>query len=85
MLGLDRGNGSMRALCDPARRRFGEEYAAALQEMIALNEQALFSSRAVGEDGRATALAFRDRTIQKIRDEIKWWKRAWIKWIQCLY
>lgn len=85
VLGLDRGNGSMRALCDPARRRFGEEYAAALQEMIALNEQALFSSRAVGEDGRATALAFRDRTIQKIRDEIKWWKRAWIKWIQCLY
>lgn len=84
-LGLDRGNGSLRQLCEPAQERFGEEYACQLEEMISLNDRAMFSSRSLEEKHRETALQFRNTTIQKVNTQEKWYRRLWLKWVRCLY
>ena len=84
-LGLRRGNGSMRALLEPARRRFGDDYASALEEAIRLNDLALFSSHALTQAQRASALKFYADTRGSLKKNVKWYRRVWIKWVQCLY
>ena len=84
-LGLRRGNGSMRSLCEPARQRFGDDYASALEEAIRLNDLALFSSHALTQAQRASVLKFCMDTRQCLEKNVKWYRRVWIKWIQCLY
>ena len=84
-LGLRRGNGSMRALLEPARRRFGDDYASALEEAIRLNDLALFSSHALTQAQRESALKFYDDTRGSLKKNVKWYRRVWIKWVQCLY
>ncbi len=83
--GLHRGNGSMRALCGPARQRFGDAYASELEEAIRLNDAALFSSRALTQAQRETMLKFCTDTRQCLKKNVKWYRRVWIKWVQCLY
>ena len=84
-LGLSRGNGSMRTLCEPARQRFGEDYALELEENIRLNDRAMFSSHALTREQRDAALKFYEDTIKCLQSHVKWYRRVWIKWIQCLY
>ena len=84
-LGFDRENGSLRQLIDPAEQRFGAEYAEKLDEMITLNERAMFSSRPMEEFHRERALAFRDMTIQNVNTHEKWYRKLWLKWVRCLY
>ena len=84
-LGLRRGNGSMRALLEPAKRRFGDDYASALEEAIRLNDLALFSSHALTQAQRASALKFYDDTRGSLKKNVKWYRRVWMKWVQCLY
>ena len=84
-LGFDRGNGSVRQLCEPAEERFGEEYAQKLDEMITLNDRAMFSSRPMEETHRESVLQFRDMTIQNVNMQVKWYRRLWLKWVRCLY
>ena len=84
-LGLDRGNGSMEELCPVARQRFGEEYAASLKAMIALNGRAVFSSRQLEEERRAEMLTFYESTLQNLKRELPWWKKVWLMWGLCLY
>ena len=84
-LGFDLGNGSLRQLKEPAEERFGEEYAGQLNEMITLNDRAMFSSRPLEETHRESLLAFRDTTIQNIEKQEKWYRRFWLKWFKCLY
>ena len=84
-LGLCRGNGSMRALLEPAKRRFGDGYASALEEAIRLNDLALFSSHALTQTQRESALKFYDDTRGSLKKNVKWYRRVWIKWVQCLY
>ena len=84
-MGLRRGNGSMRGLLEPARRRFGDDYASALEEAIRLNDLALFSSHALTQAQRASALKFYADTQGSLKKNVKWYHRVWIKWIQCLY
>lgn len=84
-LGLRRGNGSMRTLLEPAKRRFGDDYASALEEAICLNDRALFSSRALTQAQRESALKFYADTQGSLKKNVKWYHRVWIKWIQCLY
>ena len=84
-LGLRRGNGSMRALCEPAKRRFGDDYASALEEAIRLNDIAMFSSHALTQAQRESALKFYADTQGSLKKNVKWYHRVWIKWIQCLY
>ena len=84
-LGLRRGNGSMRTLLEPAKRRFGGDYATALAEAINLNDRALFSSHALAQTQRESALKFYADTQESLKKNVKWYHRVWIKWIQCLY
>lgn len=84
-LGFDMGNGSMRQLTEPAEERFGEEYAKQLDEMITLNDRAMFSSRSLEETHRESLLAFRNTTIENINKQEKWYRRFWLKWFKCLY
>lgn len=84
-LGLRRGNGSMRTLLEPAKKRFGDDYAAALEKAISLNDRALFSSHALTQEQRVSALKFYADTQESLKKNVKWYHRVWIKWIQCLY
>ena len=84
-LGLRRGNGSMRALCEPAKQRFGGDYATALAEAIRLNDLALFSSHALTQAQRESALKFYADTRGSLKKNVKWYRRVWMKWVQCLY
>ena len=84
-LGLRRGNGSMRTLLEPAKQRFGDDYAAELEEAIRLNDRALFSSHALTQAQRESVLKFYADTQQCLKKNVKWYHRVWIKWIQCLY
>ena len=84
-LGFDRENGSLRQLIVPAGHRFGEEYAEKLDEMISLNDRAMFSSRPMEESHWEAALAFRDMTIQNVNTHEKWYRKLWLKWVRCLY
>ena len=84
-LGLRRGNGSMRTLLEPAKKRFGDDYAAAMEKAISLNDRALFSSHALTQEQRVSALKFYADTQESLKKNVKWYHRVWIKWIQCLY
>ena len=84
-LGLRRGNGSMRTLLEPAKKCFGDDYAAALEKAISLNDRALFSSHALTQEQRVSALKFYADTQESLKKNVKWYHRVWIKWIQCLY
>ncbi|MBQ7346080.1 MAG: transglutaminase domain-containing protein [Oscillospiraceae bacterium] len=84
-LGLDRGNGSMTALFEPAARRLGPAYGDRLREMTDLNARAMFSSHQLEEVQREELLGFRQETLRLLKAGTKWKKRLWMKWIQCLY
>ena len=84
-MGLQRGNGSVTELIEPASRRFGQAYADKLREMYGLNARAMFSSRQLDEAQREALLAFRTETLQRLKTEKKWNKRLWMQWILCLY
>lgn len=84
-LGFDSGIGSLRKLCEPVENRFGQEYAGKLAEMIALNDRAMFSSRAMEEEHRSAMLQFRLGTIEQANTHLKWYRRLWLKWVRCLY
>ena len=84
-LGFDRGNGSMRDLCEPVRTRFGDGYAAEFEDMIVLNSMALFSSREMTEVERSAILEFRNKTLHHLMSGTKWNQRLWMKWIECRY
>jgi hypothetical protein len=77
-LGLDRGNCSLEVLCPVAQQRFGEEYAAKLKTMIALNGCAVFSSRQLEEAHREEMLAFYESTLLYLKQELPWWKQFWL-------
>lgn len=83
--GFHRENGSLRKLEPQLREQLGEEYVHTFQEMVCLNEQALFSSRKLEETHRQEALRFRDRTILELRTRETWLRRWWRTWIRCVY
>lgn len=83
--GLDRGNGSLRQITAPACEFYGEEYSQRLEEMIALNDRAMFSSRPLQEHRREAMLQFRMETIETVKTHVKWYRRIWQKWVKCLY
>ena len=84
-MGLNRENGSLRALSDPVRNRFGEEFGSQFEMITALNDRAVFSRKAMEESCRMTALSFRRETLNRMKAETKWYRRLWLKWLRCLY
>ena len=57
----------------------------ALAEAIRLNDRAMFSSHALTQEQRESALKFYADTQGSLKKNVKWYHRVWIKWIQCLY
>ena len=84
-LGFDRGNGSMRGLYAPLMEKYGEEYALCFTQATDLNDRAVFSAEGMEESQRDTLLEFRNQTLEKLRGDLKWYKRFWLKWVRCLY
>lgn len=84
-LGFDRKNGSMRSLQGPLEERFGAEFAQAFALVTDLNDRALFSSGPMDDTQRQTALKFHSWALRKLRSEVKWYRRLWLKWARCLY
>lgn len=84
-LGFDRGNGSMRSLCVSLAEQYGEEFAAAFDLVTDLNDRAMFSKKAMAEEERTMAKEFRTMTLEKLKNEAKWYKQLWYQWVLCLY
>lgn len=84
-LGFDRGNGSMRDLTKPLEEKYGPEFAAQFEAVSDLNDRAMFSSSPMEEDHRKSACKFHSHVLRKLKSEMKWYKRMWLKWVLCLY
>jgi len=84
-LGFDRGNGSMRDLHEPLEEKYGPEFAAQFDAVTNLNDRAMFSSNPMDEEHRKTASRFHSHVLRKLKSELKWYKRLWLKWVRCLY
>lgn len=84
-LGFDRGNGSMRELAKPLEEKYGPEFAAQFYAVTDLNDRAMFSSQTMEEEHRKTARKFHSHVLRKLKSELKWYKRLWLKWVRCLY
>ena len=84
-LGFDRGNGSMRDLAKPLEEKYGTEFAAQFEAVTDLNDRAMFSSFPMEEEQRKAASQFHSHVLRKLKSEVKWYKRVWLKWARCLY
>ena len=84
-LGFDRGNGSMRDLHKPLEEKYGPEFTAEFDAVTDLNDRAMFSSQTMEEEHRKTARKFHSHVLRKLKSELKWYKRLWLKWVRCLY
>ena len=84
-LGFDRGNGSMRELAKPLEEKYGPEFAVQFEAVTDLNDRAMFSSYPMLEEHRMTAGRFHSHVLRKLKSELKWYKRLWLKWVRCLY
>ena len=83
-LGFDRGNGSMRDLHEPLEEKYGPEFAVQFDAVTNLNDWAMFSSQTMEEEHRKTARKFHSHVLRKLKSELKWYKRLWLKWVRCL-
>ena len=84
-MGISRGNGSLRDISERVTERFGEEFAAKFEEMIGLNDRAVFSKRPMEEHCREVALQFRQEALDRLKKEVTWYRRLRLKWLRCLY
>ena len=84
-LGFNRGNGSMRDLTKTLDEKYGTEFAAQFEAVTDLNDRAMFSSFPMEEDQRKAARKFHSLVLRKLKSELKWYKRLWLKWVRCLY
>jgi len=84
-LGFDRGNGSMRVLGEPLEERFGTEFKEIFVHATDVNDRALFGNKPVEETELEVMLNFHVQTLERLKSEVKWYKRIWLKWVICLY
>lgn len=84
-MGLDRGCGSMDAVCAAAEERFGTAYGKTCREMKQLNDLVLFSNRELEEDSRTDMLRFRTKTLSYMKKHAKWYRKLWLQWVPCVY
>ena len=84
-IGFDRGNGSMRSLQTPLEERYGAEFGAQFEWVSDLNDLAMFSNYPLTEEDRTALLQFRARVLRKLKTEVKWYRRMWLKLAKCLY
>lgn len=84
-MGLDRGCGSMDAVCAAAEERFGTAYGKTCRAMKQLNDLVLFSTHTPEEEHRGDMLAFRKETLAHMKKHAKWYRKLWLQWVPCVY
>ena len=84
-MGFDRGSGSMRSLQKPLDARYGAEFGAQFEWVSDLNDLAVFSNHPLTEDDRTALRQFRALVLRKLKTEVKWYRRMWLRWVKCLY
>ena len=84
-MGFDRENGSMRDLTKPLEEKYGAEFTAEFEHVTDLNDRAMFSNIPMEEADRHTARSFRLHVLRKLKSEMKWYRRMWLRWARCLY
>ena len=75
----------MRDLTKTLDEKYGTEFAAQFEAVTDLNDRAMFSSCPMEEDQRKAARKFHSHVLRKLKSELKWYKRMWLKWVRCLY
>ena len=50
-----------------------------------INNEALFSSHAITQEQRSTVAEFRRQVLQHIKQTSKWYRKAAMQWLRCLY
>ena len=84
-MGFVRGNGSMRDLTKLLEEKYGAEFAAEFEHVTDLNDRAMFSNIPMEEADRQDARRFRLHVLRKLKSEMKWYRRLWLRWAPCLY
>ena len=84
-MGFDHGSGSMRSLQKPLDARYGAEFGAQFEWVSDLNDLAVFSNHPLTEDDRTALRQFRALVLRKLKTEVKWYRRMWLRWVKCLY
>ena len=84
-MGIHRGNGSVDALAQPLRDRFGIAFAEQFEATSRINARALFSSKPMTEPERETVHGFRQCALACLQDNSNWLSRIWMKYILCVF
>ena len=75
----------MRDLHEHLEEKYGPEFAVQFDAVTNLNDRAMFSSQTMEEEHRKAARKFHSHVLRKLKSELKWYKRLWLKWVRCLY
>ena len=84
-VGIRRGNGSLDALAQPLRDRFGPEFAEQFESASRINARALFSSKPMTEPERETVHGFRRAVLASLQANSGRLSRLWMKYILCVF
>lgn len=83
-MGLGYDGGSVFAFGESLRES-DAEYAGAVRDLAALNGEARFSSHTMTREQAKRALRVWKQTIDRLQKTVPLPRRAWLKWIRCLY
>ena len=83
-MGIHRANGSLDALAQPLRDRFGGGIAEQFESASRIHSRALFSSKPLTEPERERVHDFRQCVLICLQANSNWPSRLWMKYILCL-
>ena len=83
-MGLGYDGGSVFAFGESLRES-DAEYAGAVRDLAALNGEARFSSHTMTREQAKRALQVWKQTVDRLQKNVPLPRRAWLKWIRCLY
>ena len=83
-MGLGYDGGSVFAFGESLRET-DAEYAGAVCDLAALNGEARFSSHTMTREQAKRALRVWKQTVDRLQKNVPLPRRAWLKWIRCLY
>lgn len=83
-LGLDRRGGSMLALAQEAEMTC-PDLSGQMLVSAKINNEALFSSHPITQQQRSTVAGFRLQVLQHLKKTSKWYRKAAMQWLRCLY
>ena len=83
-MGLGYDGGSVFAFGE-SLREMDAEYAGAVRDLAALNGEARFSSHTMTREQAKRALQVWKQTVDRLQKNVPLPRRAWLKWIRCLY